>query len=75
MDPISNIAYLIQYLAIAFMLDPRKPSIIKSIKRTRSRPTCSFFGDLSIDGFLEVQNENLYLVDYIADGLHLLSKI
>ena len=37
------------------------------------------FGDLSIDVFLEVQNEKysqvLYLIDYIAYVLHLLHKI
>ena len=37
------------------------------------------FGDLSIDVFLEVQDkrysEILYLIDYIAYGFHLWSKI
>ena len=37
------------------------------------------FGDLSIDVFLQVQNERhdkiLYLIDYIAYGLHLLFQI
>ena len=36
------------------------------------------FGDLSIDVFLEVQNKKyskiLYLIDYIAYGLHLWYK-
>ena len=37
------------------------------------------FGDLSLDAFVEVKNETyiqmLYLIDYIAYGLHLWYKI
>ena len=39
------------------------------------RPTCSGFGNLSIDVFLEVQNRRygfiLHLINYLAYGFHL----
>ena len=45
----------------------------------RSRPTCSRCSSFLIDVYLEVQDKRyskiLYLVDYIAYGLHLLYKI
>jgi hypothetical protein len=82
MKSISNIVYKRQYSTISFLVDLQE-SIYKQshehllhVGRLR-RPTCSGFGGLkySIDVFLEAQDKRyssvLYLIDYIAYGLHL----
>jgi hypothetical protein len=84
MKPISNIVYQIQYLTISFIWDLQE-NIYKKVTKSfyisagfASRHVMGF-EDLSIDDFLEVQNERysqiLYLIDYIAYGLHLWYQI
>ena len=84
MKPIRNIVYQIQYSAIFFILDLQE-TIYKKAKKTYYM-SAGFAGrhvvgfeDLSIDVFLEVQNQRyskiLYLIGYIADGFHLWYKI
>ena len=84
MKPISNIVYQIQYLTISFILDLQE-NIYKHVKKTYSI-SAGFagqhvvgFGDFSIAVFLWVQNKRysymLYVIDYIACGLHLWYKI
>ena len=62
MMPISNIVYFIQYVTISFIFDLQE-NIYKQIKKTYYM-SAGFagrhvvgFGDLSIDVFLEVQNQ------------------
>ena len=84
MKPIGNIVYQIQYLTITFILDLQE-HIYKKVKKTYYL-SASFasrhgvgLGDFSIHIFLEVQNERysqiLYLIYYIAFGLHLMYKM
>ena len=72
MKPISNIVYWIQYLTTSFILAFQENThILKSSKAGRHIVE---FGDLNIDIFLEVQDKKysyiLYLINYIAYGLH-----
>ena len=79
MKPISNIVYQMQYLTIFLILDLQE-NMYRNVQKT-DYPSAGFagrrivgFGDLSIDIFVEVQNERysriLYLIDYLVPGLH-----
>ena len=68
-----------------FLILDLQENIYRKVKKTYF-PSAGFagrrkvgFGDLSIDIFLEIQNQKhssiLYLIDYIAYGLHLWYKI
>ena len=72
-----------QYLTVYFILDLQQ-HIYKKVKKTYYT-SAGFagrhvvgFGGLSIDVFLEIQNNRysyiLHLIDYIAYGLHLWCK-
>ena len=73
-----------QYLTISFILDLQE-NIYTQVPKTHymsageaGRHVVGFL-NLSIDVFLEVQkqtySQRLYLIDYIAYGLHLLYKL
>ena len=84
MKPISNIAYQIQSLTVSLILDLQQ-NIYKQVKKTYYM-SAGFadrrvvgLEDLRIDAFLEFPNKKyssiLYLIGYIAYGLHLCYKI
>ena len=77
MKLISKIVYEMQCLTVFLILDLQE-HIYKKVISSACQHVVGF-KDLSIDVFLEVQNERysqiLYLIDYIAYGLHLWYEI